>query len=85
MEVFGHIHNGVVVIDSGVTLPEGTRVSVSPVPAESSKPRIVVRPDGLPVVQGGRAGTWNLTNEQIGQILDEEDIEALKGTWNVPS
>ena len=85
MELFGHIQNGVVVLDEGATIPEGTRVSVSPVPAESTEVRVVSRPGELPVVQGGRPGTWNLTNEQIGQILDEEDMQSLKGAWNVPS
>lgn len=85
MELFGHIQNGVVVLDSEVTLPEGTRVSVSPMPAQSSEVRVVSRPGEPPVVQGGRPGTWNLTGEQIGQILDEEDMELLKGAWNAPS
>jgi hypothetical protein len=82
METFGHIENGVVVLDSGSTLPEGTRVFVSPVPAE---PVILIRPGELPVVLGGEPGSVNLTNERIAEILDEEDLAALKHSWNVPS
>lgn len=82
MELLGHIQNGVVVLDSGPTLPEGTKVSVSPVATETS---IVNKPGELPVIVGGRPGSWNLTNEQIGEILDEEDVASMKGMWNVPS
>jgi hypothetical protein len=82
MEVFGHIQNGVVVLDSGVTLPEGTRVVVAPAPP---KPIILNRPGELPVVLGGEPGSVHLTNERINEILDEEDIAALKNLWHVPS
>jgi hypothetical protein len=82
MELLGHIHNGVVVLDDGATLPEGTRVSVSPVPPQ---PVIVTKPGELPVVVGGAPGSLNLTNERINAILEEEDVAAMKGMWNVPS
>ncbi len=80
MELLGHIQNGVVVFDSGESLPEGTRVTVAPV-----RPTIVEKPGELPVVVGGEPGTMYLTNERINEILDQEDIEAMKLTWNVPS
>jgi hypothetical protein len=82
METFGRVQNGVVVLDSGVTLPEGTRVFVSPVPA---KPVILIRPGELPVVLGGEPGSVHLTNERIGEILDDEDVAALTISWHVPS
>jgi hypothetical protein len=31
MFVLGHVENGVVVFDTGVSLPEGTKVSIAPV------------------------------------------------------
>jgi hypothetical protein len=85
MELLGHMQNGVVVLDSGPVFPEGTRVAVSPVAGALPETRLVQQPGQLPVVQGGRPGTWNLTTEQIGEILDDEDMEALKRSWNAPS
>jgi len=82
MEAFGHIQNGVVVLDSGATMPEGTRVFVSPVP---DKPVILIRPGELPVVLGGEPGSVHLTNDRIGQILDDGEVAALKHSWHVPS
>ena len=82
MEAFGRVQNGVVVLDSGTTLPEGTRVFVSPVPA---KPAILIRPGELPVVLGGEPASVHLTNERISQILDDEDAAALKHSWHVPA
>jgi len=82
MEAFGHVQNGVVVLDSGATMPEGTRVFVSPVP---DKPVILIRPGELPIVLGGEPGSARLTNERIGEILDDEDVAALKRSWDVPS
>jgi hypothetical protein len=85
MEIPGHVQNGVLVLDGGATLAEGTRVVVSQVsrvgqgsPAE--KKRIE-----LPLVSSGEPGSVHLTNERIGEIFDEEHFEAMKRTWNVPS
>jgi len=90
MEILGHIRNGVVVLEEGKTLPEGTPVSVSPLlpippAAQPTETQLVLEPGKLPYVRGGRPGTWNLTNETIAQILEEEDAETMKGMWNVPS
>ena len=82
MEAFGHIQNGVVVLDPGADLPEGTRVFVSPMPA---KPIVLIRPGGLPVVLGGEPGSVDLTNERIAEILNDEDLAALKHSGHVPS
>ena len=91
MELSGHIENGVVVLDGNPSLPEGTAVTVT-LPAAGSagapplpQSRIVSEPGKLPYVIGGEPGTIYLTNEQINEILDDEEIEALKSTWNVPS
>ena len=87
MELLGHIQNGIVVLDGGTTFPEGTRVSVSPIPPASPFPEteIVCEPSKLPYVHGGIPGTWHLTNEMIAQIFEEEDLEKMKGMWNAPS
>ena len=85
MDISGLIQNGVVVLDGAVTLPEGTRVTVSVV----SKPVIHVSKNKkrveLPLIRSSAPGSIHLTNERIQEILDDEDIEALKRTWNEPS
>jgi hypothetical protein len=85
MKIVGHIQNGVVVLDGGASLPEGTRVWVSTVPPGAAGPQIVTKAGQFPVVQGGVPGSVELTNERIHEILEEEDIDALTGQWNVPS
>jgi len=81
MDIRGRVHNGVVVLDAGTALPEGVRVRVV---VEPSKPKIVTTPGELPIVQGGEPGSIPLTNERIAEILEEEDLAALKASWNVP-
>jgi hypothetical protein len=85
MELFGYIQNGVVVLDEGTALPEGTRVAVSAVPPQPTETEIVLIPGQLPYVRGGVPGTWNITNERIAEIFEEEDIAYMKGILNVPS
>ena len=38
MELEGVVHDGIIVPDDAIVLPEGTRVRISPVPQESAKP-----------------------------------------------
>ncbi len=38
MELEGVVHNGVIVPDDAIALPEGMRVRISPTPAEEPKP-----------------------------------------------
>jgi hypothetical protein len=82
MEAVGHVRDGVVVLDAGATMPEGTPVFVSPVP---DQPVILIRPGELPIVLGGEPGSVYLTNDRIGRILDDEDVAALKHSRDVPS
>jgi len=85
MEIFGHIENGVVVLEGGASLPEGTRVCVATAPPSRSEPEIVMIPGQLPIVRGGVPGSVHLTNERIHEIFEAEEIEALKRQWNVSS
>jgi hypothetical protein len=66
------------------TFPDGSRVAVTLAPEPpntlAEKPRI-----DFPLVRTGKSGTWDLTNERIAEILDEEDVEAMKDMWNAPS
>jgi len=84
MELQGHIRNGVVVFEGNPTLPDGAVVLVS-IPAVPPGPPTVQRRVEFPLVRDGLPGTWNLTNEMIAEIFEEEDIEMMKGMWSVPS
>ena len=85
MEISGHVENGVVVLDGSVTLPEGAAVIVklrsSPVIRVARHQRRVE----FPLVPSSAPGSISLTNQRIGEILEEEDIEGLKRSGNVPS
>jgi hypothetical protein len=74
MEILGRIQNGVVVLEDGAVLPEGTRVTVScettPIwhkPGEKNQVE-------FPLVRSSHPGTLNLTNERIAEIFDEKDL-----------
>lgn len=77
MEIVGHIHNGVVVLEGGVSLPEGTPVIVScavpPQTLTAGSPRRRVQ---LPLVPSGRPGSRNLTADRVADLLEEEDASA---------
>ncbi len=67
----GRVKNGVVVLEGGVSLPEGTVVSVARdlAPPVRKKHRVV-----LPLVKSKHPGTLQWTNERIAEILEEEDV-----------
>lgn len=91
MEIQGVVQNGVVVLDGSVSLPEGAVVTVSiqsvasPIASPHPVTQIVCEPGKLPYVRGGVPGSWNLTNEMIEQILEEEDLAMMKGRMIEPS
>jgi hypothetical protein len=73
MEFSGRVENGVVVLEHGAALPEGAVVTVS-----CDKVRIWRKPGRkkrvkLPLVESKNPGMLRLTNERIGEIMDEED------------
>ena len=75
MEIRGRVHNGVVVLDGELTLPEGTVVTVSfppvpgpPIPAQSGDH---VR---LPLVPSAHPGSRRLTAERMAELLEEDDV-----------
>ena len=83
MELQGHIHNGVVVLDGHPELPEGAAVTVSlcespASSAESRKTRVE-----FPLVRSDNPGSVHLTNEMIAQIFEEEDLAAFLGKRDV--
>jgi hypothetical protein len=85
MDIRGRVHNGVVVLEEGAVLPEGAVVRVlylaGPVIRVSKNQKRVE----FPLVRSLTPGTVHLTNEQIGEILDAEDAEAVKRSFDVPS
>ena len=72
MVVRGHVENGVVVLDGGPPLPEGAAVTVT-YPAAVAPPAAAKKRVDFPLVRSARPGTIDLTNERIGEILDDED------------
>lgn len=78
MELHGVVHNGVIVLPAGVSLPEGAEVTVScdlkPEPPRPSEKK----PVEFPLVRAGKPGSLNLTNERIAEILDEDDVASSR-------
>jgi len=73
MEIIGCVHNGVVVLANGVSLPEGAAVTVvycesSPQPQPADQTRV-----SFPLVRSAQPGSIDLTNDRMAEILDEED------------
>jgi hypothetical protein len=78
MEIPGRVSGGVVVLEGGASLPEGTAVVVSCSPAigagKSAEPRRIQ----VPLVRTNRPGTVNLTEERAAELLDEEDASSRR-------
>jgi hypothetical protein len=85
MKIPGRVQNGVVVIEPPNSLPEGAAVTVT----LRETPVIHVSPVRqrveLPLVKSDQPGTLELTYDRIAEILEAEDVEALKAQWNVHS
>lgn len=85
MEISGTVENGVVVLDGSVLPPEGANVVV----IYRTKPVIRLAKNQkrveFPLFPSSEPGTLDLTSERIAEILDDEEIEAMRRTWNEPS
>jgi hypothetical protein len=75
MNLHGRVQNGVVVLEGGLRLPEGTAVTVSCI-APTLEP--TQRRDRLdfPLVRSAKPGSLNLTGDQIAEILEEDDVSS---------
>jgi hypothetical protein len=76
MTIPGRVQNGVVVLEGGSTLPDGTAVSV--VPRASPVIRVArrQRPVVLPLIPSENPGSVDLTGERIAEILDQQDVSS---------
>lgn len=77
MEYLGHVRDGVIVLDLGVTLPEGTPVTVScgvRIERKAGKKKRIK----LPLVESKDPGSLQLTNERIAEIFEEEDLVSFR-------
>lgn len=71
MEVHGHVENGVIVLEGGVVLPEGTSVVIACEPAKESSQR--GHRVQFPLVRSNSPGTFDLTSERVAELLSEDD------------
>jgi len=75
MEIRGRVHNGVVVLEGELRLPEGTEVIVSSGAAPETKPVGEQRIE-FPLVRSRRPGSLHLTGQRIAEFLEEDDVPA---------
>lgn len=78
MELHGLVQNGVIVLSGGLSLPEGTPVTVSCSLEAASQLAPEKKRVQLPLVRTGEPGSLNLTNERIAEIFDEEDVASSR-------
>ncbi len=72
MELQVRVADGVIVLDDNVDLPEGAVVTIT-YPAVAPTPAGLKKRVQVPLVRSTHPMPGPLTNERIGQILDEED------------
>lgn len=73
MELQGRVCDGVIVLDGQADLPEGAAVTVT-YPAVTPSPTGPKKRVRVPLVRCNHPFPAPLTNERIGEILDEEDV-----------
>jgi hypothetical protein len=74
MQLSGRIQNGVVVIEGGPVLPEGTEVTVVCVGPGGPTASVTKQRIHLPLVSCQTPGSVNLTGPMIAEILNAEDL-----------
>ena len=79
MVLHGRVENGAVVLSDGLSLPDGTEVTVivQPIrdsPAEKSSDRD--RRVKLPLVAAKKPGSLRLNSEDVAEFLNDDDLSA---------
>ncbi len=69
----GVVHNGVIVVDGGIPLPDGTRIRVSIEP-DLGESHPASRYVEFPLVHSKAPGSLHLTNEMIAEYLEHDEI-----------
>ncbi|MGO8900798.1 MAG: hypothetical protein ACLQU5_20965 [Isosphaeraceae bacterium] len=77
MEIRGRVHNGVVVLEGELPLPEGTEVEVivSSGAAPETKPVGQQRIE-FPFVRSKHPGSLRLTGQRAAELLEEDGVPA---------
>jgi hypothetical protein len=70
MTIKGRVEHGVIVLQKGITLPEGTEVTVSCESASVGKPKQGKRVE-FPLVWSNHPATLQLTAERVAELLDD--------------
>ena len=83
MQLHGLVQNGVIILCDGLSLPEGTPVTVSCSLESSTRPPSAKKRVQLPLVRTGEPGSMHLNNERIAEILDEEDVASARDRKSV--
>jgi len=76
MEIRRHVHNGVVVVEGELPLPEGAMVIVSDPVSPPTEQLESLRRVPLPLVQSNRPGSRRLTAERLAERLEDDDVFA---------
>ncbi len=74
MELQGRVHNGVVVVEGGLSLPEGTVVTVVCPGASTTVRSATRRRVVLPLVPSEQPASRQLTAERAAELLEDEDV-----------
>ena len=74
MEILGRVHNGVVVLEGHLELPEGAVVCVSYPVAPAPGPPDPRERVQFPLVRSDRPGTLDLTAERIAEALNDGNL-----------
>jgi hypothetical protein len=76
MKVRGRVHNGVIIPEDGIGLPEGAMVKVFLDDTTPSKEEMETGRIELPLVPSKQPGRLGLTSERLWEVLDEEDVSS---------
>ena len=76
MEIRGRVHNGVVVLEGELPLPEGTEVIVSSGAAPKTKPVGEQRIE-FPLVRSKHPGSLRMTGQRVAEFLRQSGCEKV--------